>query len=243
MRGLLLIALLLFAGLAQAADRHLIVEVADPFIELHTGPGVGYPIFHVVERGESVLILKQRTDWFKVRTDRDHEGWVNRDQMVKTLYPGGEQVELKSASLRDYSTRRWETGVLAGDFGGANVLSTYGAFAFTSNLSAELSVSQVLGNFSDGQLANLSVVFRFLPEWRTSPFFTLGTGVIHTEPKATIVQPEDRTDQMAHAGLGVQTYLTRRFVFRAEYKRYVVFTSRDDNEEINEWKAGFSFFF
>jgi hypothetical protein len=53
----------------------------------------------------------------------------------------------------------------------------------------------------------------------------------------------DRTDQVAHVGLGVRTYLTRRFVVRAEYKSYVVFTSRDDNEEIEEWKAGFSFFF
>jgi hypothetical protein len=48
---------------------------------------------------------------------------------------------------------------------------------------------------------------------------------------------------MANAGFGVRSYLARRFVFRAEYKSYVVFTSRDDNEEIGEWKAGFSFFF
>ena len=53
----------------------------------------------------------------------------------------------------------------------------------------------------------------------------------------------DRTDSVAHAGAGVRAYLTRRFVFRAEYKAYVVFTSRNDNEEIREWKAGFSFFF
>ena len=48
---------------------------------------------------------------------------------------------------------------------------------------------------------------------------------------------------MALAGAGFRVYLTRRFVFRTEYKTYVAFTSRDDNEEIREWKAGFSFFF
>jgi hypothetical protein len=53
----------------------------------------------------------------------------------------------------------------------------------------------------------------------------------------------DRQDSIAHAGIGVRTYLTRRFVFRAEYKTYVVFTSRNDNEDVQEWKAGFSFFF
>jgi hypothetical protein len=81
------------------------------------------------------------------------------------------------------------------------------------------------------------------PEWRVSPYFTLGAGMIRTEPKGTIVATTDRTDGAAHVGVGLRTYLTRRFVFRAEYKTYVVFTSRDDNEEPTEWKAGFSFFF
>jgi hypothetical protein len=71
----------------------------------------------------------------------------------------------------------------------------------------------------------------------------LGAGVIKTEPKATLVATRDRTDSLAQAGAGVRMYLTRRFVFRAEYKAHVVFTSRDDNEEVREWKAGFSFFF
>jgi hypothetical protein len=38
-------------------------------------------------------------------------------------------------------------------------------------------------------------------------------------------------------------YATRRFVLRAQFNSYVVFTSRDDNEEVEEWKAGFAFFF
>jgi hypothetical protein len=81
------------------------------------------------------------------------------------------------------------------------------------------------------------------PEKRWSPFFTLGAGAIRTEPKATLVDTLDRRDSMALAGAGFRVYLTRRFVFRTEYKTYVAFTSRDDNEEIREWKAGFSFFF
>ena len=76
-----------------------------------------------------------------------------------------------------------------------------------------------------------------------SPFFTLGAGVIHTEPKSTIVQGEDRSDQVGHVGAGFRIYAARRFVLRAEYKSYVVFTSRDDNEEVEEWKVGFAFFF
>ena len=92
-------------------------------------------------------------------------------------------------------------------------------------------------------MGSVNVVHEAWPEWRYSPFFTLGVGVIHTSPKSTIVGGEDRTDEIAHVGVGVRIYTTRRFLLRVEYKSYVVFTSRDENEEVEEWKAGFAFFF
>ena len=226
---------------AQDAARELVVE--DPYIELHTGPAQVYPVFYVVERGERVEVLSRRTDWFRIRAPRGQEGWVSATQLQQTLQLTGEPVEVSGFTLADHADRRWEVGALYGDFGGANVVSLYGAFSFTENLSGELWYSDVLGRFSNSQLLSLNVVHLFFPEWRVSPYFTLGTGVIHTQPKGTIVATVDRTDNAAHVGVGVRTYLTRRFVFRAEYKTYVVFTSRDDNEEPTEWKAGFSFFF
>ena len=48
---------------------------------------------------------------------------------------------------------------------------------------------------------------------------------------------------MGHVGGGFRIYITRRFLVRAEFKSYVVFTSRDENEEVEEWKAGFALFF
>ena len=246
MRYLLLIlslSQLLVAATAASEDRHQEVVIQDPFVELHTGPGRGFPVFYVAERGDRIALLKRRTEWFKVQVARGEEGWVHGEQLRTALRLDGEPFDLPGLTLGDYAGRRWEVGVLYGDFGGANAISTYGAFSMTQNLSAELWVSQVLGRFSDSTVANVNIVHLLYPDWRASPFFTLGAGVINTEPKATLVATVDRTDSLAHAGVGVRTYLTRRFVFRAEYKTYVVFTSRDDNEEIREWKAGFSFFF
>ena len=235
---------LLIAATGACAEReHREVVINDPFIELHTGPGRGYPVFFVAERGEQIEVLKRRTDWFKVRAERGEEGWVNLTQLTTTLNLDGEPFDLPGLSIGDYTDRRWEVGALYGDFGGANAISVYGAFSLSQNLSLELWVQEVLGRFSDSTLANVNIVHMFYPTWRASPYFTLGAGAIHTIPKATLVGTVDRTDNVAHAGVGVRTYLTRRFVFRAEYKTYVVFTSRDDNEEIREWKAGFSFFF
>src|SRR5688572_31658236 len=232
------------AGNATSAERPLReVTIADPFIELHTGPGSGYPVFFVAERGEEIALVRRRTEWFKVRVARGQEGWVHFEQLATTLNPDGEPFDLPALGFSDYTARRWEVGALYGDFGGANVIGAYGSRSFTPNLSGELWVSQALGRFSDSTLVTLNIVHLMYPDWRASPYFTLGGGVIKTEPKATLVATTDRTDSMAQVGAGARVYLTRRFVFRAEYKASVVFTSRNDNEEVREWKAGFSFFF
>ena len=219
------------------------VEIADPFIEMHTGPGSAYPIFHVVDRGATIAILKRRTDWFKVRTDRGKEGWVSRDQMRKTLNMDGSNVELASFTRADFEQRRWEAGVMGGDFGGASVISPYVAYHFTENLSAELSLSQVLGNFSDSVIVAVHVVNQPFPTWRYSPYMTIGSGVIRTEPNATLVATQDRTDQILDVGFGVRRYLGKRFLLRAEYKKYVAITTRNENDDVKEWKIGLSVFF
>jgi uncharacterized protein YgiM (DUF1202 family) len=231
------------ASVARAQDEAQQVVVEDPFIEMRTGPAQAYPVFYVVDRGEPIEVLSRRTDWFKVRAPRGQEGWVNSLELQETLQLSGEPVEVPGFTLADHAVRRWEVGALYGDFDGANIVSVYGAYSFTENLSAEIWYSDILGNFSNSQLAGFNIVHLLYPEWRVSPYFTLGGGIINTEPKGTIVATTDRTDNIAHVGIGIRTYLTRRFVFRAEYKTYVVFTSRDDNEEPTEWKAGFSFFF
>ncbi|MFK8016005.1 MAG: SH3 domain-containing protein [Gammaproteobacteria bacterium] len=241
MRRFLSILCLLLASFGAEA-KPVAVTVDDPYLEMHTGPGRGYPVFHVVDKGESVEVLRQRTDWFRVTTRKGKRGWVHRDQMERTLQADGARIKLEDEDFGSFSNRRWEMGFTGGDFGGANVVSIYGSFALSPNLSTELSVSKGLGSFSDSEYANLNVVHTLYPEKRISPMFTLGTGVIRTQPSATLVATEDRTDQTAHVGVGLRAYLTRQFVFRLEYKSYVVFTSRDDNEEIDEWKAGLSFF-
>jgi len=241
--GLILLVLWGEVSAAPAAESDPQVEIADPFVELHTGPGRGYPIFYVEERGATITILKRKTDWFKVRTARDIEGWVDRTQLERTLNPDGEPMRLRDITLAEFFQRRWELGVLGGEFGGANAISLYGAFVFSRGMQGALSLTHVLGNFSDSALIDVSLVAEPYPDWRTAPYFTIGTGVIDSHPHAALVQATDRSDRTSYAGVGMRAYVSRRFMLRAEYRNYVIFTSRDDNEEIKEWTAGFAVFF
>lgn len=75
------------------------------------------------------------------------------------------------------------------------------------------------------------------------PLVSIGTGALRIRPKATLVHTPARTDQLAWVGAGSKVYLSRRFFLRTEYDKHVVFTDRDDNEEADEWKLGFGFFF
>ncbi len=92
----LLLTQTLTTGLAQAADEYRTVSVADPYLELRTGPAIGYPIFHVIDRGEPVDIIMRRTDWFLVRGLDGKEGWVDRGQMERTLQTGGQEIEFRT---------------------------------------------------------------------------------------------------------------------------------------------------
>ncbi|MCW8854150.1 MAG: hypothetical protein OQK72_05585, partial [Gammaproteobacteria bacterium] len=107
-------------------------------------------------------------------------------------------------------------------------------------------LSQVIGNVSSSTILRGGLVIQPFPEWRYSPYFSLGTGIINNKPRATLVQSKDKTNQISNVGIGLRTYLTRRFVFRVEYNDYVIFSASNDNdknEDIKEWKAGFVVFF
>jgi Bacterial SH3 domain len=230
-------------AISTAWAEGLEVTVADPYLELRTGPGRGFPIVHVVERGETVKVETRRTDWFQVIDTNGREGWVHKSQMAETLVPAGVKMDIDDPAREDFGAHRREVGMLLGDYGGANVVAVYGAYAFNEHLSGELALAHILGNFSDGQYATIGVTHVPVPEWRIQPFLSIGTGVIRIKPAGTLVGTPERTDQVAYAGIGVRAYLARRFIVRAEYKEYVVFTDRDENEEDIEWKIGFAFFF
>lgn len=85
------------------------VKVAEPYVEVHTGPGRGYPVFHVVERHAPLTLLFQRAGWIKVETPRGRIGWVPRKALLKTLDGTGETPELQHLGYEDFTG-----GALAG---------------------------------------------------------------------------------------------------------------------------------
>src|SRR5580658_11387582 len=95
---------------ARAAGAYLHVFVRAPYLELHTGPGRGYPVFNVVERDASVDVLKRYTDWFKVRTPSGVEGWVSAHDMELTVLADGTPFHYDVGDQSGFTSHRFEAG-------------------------------------------------------------------------------------------------------------------------------------
>lgn len=233
----LLLCLLPAAVFAESFD----VVVADPFLELRAGAGRGYPVVHVVRRGQSVTLLKQRTDWVKARDAGGREGWVHREQLAMTLVPDAGPTDTRPAGTDAAGRYRWEAGVMAGGFDSDQVLTAYVSYEVNPYLEVESRFSQVFSYDYDAHLLALGLAHTFAPIWGARPFVAIGTGLARIRPEEPRGPTE--TDQLAYFGAGVKVPLSPRIDFRAEFNEYVVFTERDDNEEITEWKLGFAFSF
>lgn len=219
------------------------MQVAEPYLDLRTGPGRGYPRTQIVERGGWVEVLSRRTDWLKVRTEKGLVGWAYQNDMAKTLNPDGEPSGIPLIGDGDFANRRWEIGFKLGSFDNATTSHAYLGYYLTQNLSVEGTAGQAFGSSVDFQLLNVSLTHQPWPHWHYSPYLTMGGGVKSTKFNSTQVEITERTDQTVHAGLGIRIYLARQLMARAEYRSTVILTDQEQNQESDEWTIGLSAFF
>lgn len=241
-----LFAFVIFFTLAQtvcAEKEYQQVQIADPYIEMHTGPGRGYPIFHVVDRNAWIEIIKRKTDWFKVRTDRNKTGWVERSQIERTLTEAGINKRFRDVLVSDYLRRRIEFGISGGDFEGDPIVIARLGYKFSENILLEFSYGEVAGDLSSSDVYTLNIVSTPFPDWVVSPNFTIGYGRFENTPRATLIGAQDSDSDLANAGVGARFYLTERFFIRVDYRYHVVLSSDDDNDKFDELTGGVAFFF
>ena len=219
------------------------LQVADPYIELRTGPGRGYPVFFVAARGDWVEIELRHTDWFRVHTDGGKVGWVNRGQLESTLTASGVKKSFRDTLVDDYLSRRVQLGAAWGHFKSEPMLKVYGSVRASETLSLEATYGQVQGVFSGTDFWHLDVVAEPWSDRRISPFVAVGVGRFSNFPNLSLVNATTTNAKMANASIGVRYYLSERFILRADYTLYTVFVSDQRTTEYRAWTGGLAFFF
>jgi hypothetical protein len=239
-----LLGLLALAASARADDDVARVKVADPYLELHTAPGRGYPVFYVVERGQWVEILKRRTDWFLVRTVSGKQGWASRAQLERTLTEAGVGTTFRDVLVEDFLSRRLEVGAAWGEFDSDPVVALRVGYRFASFFIAELAASEATRTYGTTSVVQASLQVVPFDDRSLAPFFALGVGPYKIKPKPSLVgtQPEV-SGTASHAGIGVRWYLTRNFLLRADFKEYLAPLDENTSDRYREWTLGAAVFF
>jgi hypothetical protein len=219
------------------------VRVVEPFLDMRTGPGRGYPVFYVAERNEWVVIELRHTDWFKVRTARGPVGWVSRAQMAKTVTEDGVPFELADPTLQDYLNRRFDVGI---GYGASKVTAftrVWAGVRMSDTLSLDLNIADVQNKSSTTGLWTASLLSEPWSDKRLSPFFGVGVGRFHYVPNKSLVSAETNDGNMGVLTFGARYHLSGRVALRVDYSRYAVFVSDTKSRNYQAGTIGLSLHF
>ncbi len=219
------------------------VQVTDPYIELHTGPGRGYPVFFVAARGEWIAITLRHTDWYNVTTSGGKQGWVNRKQLESTLTEGGDQQKFRDIALGDYLKRTFSVGGAYGRFHGDPMDKFWAGWRFSDTLSLESTFAQVQGVFSGSTLWHVNLQAEPWSDQRISPFAGIGIGHFKNVPNRSLVTDLTTRARLSDAIVGVNYHLAQRFIIRADYTIYTAFVADARSTEYRAATLGVSVFF
>ena len=232
------------ARAADAADQASArLQVSDPYSELRTGPGRGFPVFFVEPREHWITIELRHTDWYRVRTEGAQVGWVQREQLRSTLAGAGQTQPFRDLVLDDYLGRRAQLGVAWGRFNAEPMLKMWSSYRVCETLTVEATLGQVQGAFAGTNLWHVNLVSDPWSDRRFSPFFSIGVGKLKNFPNSSLVGANQSDANLANASLGARYYLSQRFVLRADYTLYTAFVSDTRSTTFRAPTAGISFFF
>jgi len=220
----------------------LVLEVAEPYIDMHTGPGRGYPVFNVVEHGQTIEILKHKASWYKIRSADNKTGWTKAAQLAHTLEPTGMPVDLPEIDHGDYLKSSWRVGFTGGQLEGASTFSITGGYRLLNWLGMELEWGKLFDNSVTSNYYGANILLEPATNWPAAPFVTIGAGQFKFSNRQKVVVEDAGNSDYISAGAGASYYIGRNFVVRGEYRWYSVSTD-DDNVGLNSWRIGLSIFF
>ncbi|MFT5594090.1 MAG: hypothetical protein ACI8SR_002477 [Oceanicoccus sp.] len=220
------------------------LSVIDTYLELHTGPGRGYPIFHVMEKGETVFVHSRRTNWFYVSDRRNRQGWVKQEGLARTIAPTGMPAALPNIRHGDFLAQQGRVGFSLGQQGNADTATVMAGYRLLSFAGIEAEYGQIFGDRLDGKTYGASLLIEPIKDWSFTPFISKGYGwqEWQEKEKQQVGTSNRFKNRYEYTGFGINYYIGYSFVVRAEYRKMYV-SGDNDSLSNSAWRLGFSSFF
>jgi hypothetical protein len=219
-----------------------VLEVVEPFIEMHTGPGRGYPVFNVVEQGETVELLMRRADWYKIRTVDNKTGWTSASGLAHTLEPTGVPVDLPEVTRGDYLASSWRVGFTSGQLEGSNSVSLTAGYRPLSWAGVEIEGGRIFDQSVTSDYYGINLMVEPDTNWVVVPYISVGGGQFTFNSRHKILVNDTGSRDYLSFGAGAGYYIGRSIVVRGEYRSYSV-SSSEDRVWLNAWTIGLNTFF
>jgi len=218
-------------------------SIRESFVNIYSGPGRGYPIFHIAVRNEWIEIIQIRTDWFKVNTQKGVTGWAYKEDLGLTLSTDGNPISFDRYIEQNYQNQRFEFGFSGGSMAKKNAMAARLSYRINPIFTAETSWLNAADDFSTSVLYNINILIHPMTFTRFTPYFTMGAGRFFTEPDDSIENGVTSYSSSLNVGAGMHYYLSSRFLLRLDYRNYYVYLSDSEIGSHQEWTTGFSFFY
>jgi len=244
LRKLLTLYLSCIISVLVMAGEPLSLQVVEPFIELRTGPGQHYPVHYIAQRGNTIQVLKSRTDWFKVSLQLNNnnltQGWIHSDALASTIALDNGQLAVNHPRLVSTYSPKWSAGFSLGRFNEADIVGGFLSYAIADTTTIEIHAGEYMGGIEQGWFSALQFNYAPYEIWRVSPFVALGYGYLALEARSSQPELDDVDDYYFHNGAGFNLRLTPKYKLRFEYKHFNVLTSTNDNKELESWHIAFA---
>ncbi len=217
------------------------LTVTEAFLDIHSGPGQGYPKFYIAEHSELVYLRKYQSDWYQVELKNAAgqttiKGWMP-DAVINAALANEFPEQNKLAEHGN-----WFVGTAGGTFAGETMLQAKLGYFFSDKIWAEFAVSEVLENLSNSTLQQINLLHQPLGQKTFSPFFGLGFGYFKNKPFQTTINQQDSESAFMNVNIGLHWYLSERLLLRGDFKNYVLALNDDAFDSHQEYSAGFSVF-
>jgi hypothetical protein len=102
-----------------------------------------------------------------------------------------------------------------------NLVTGYLDFGLTDSIDVELVLQQAFGTIDNRVIATIGMRNTFIPEWKWfSPTAGIGTGYQHISGQRA-ARAARVNNELAYASLGARGFITRRFMWRFDWRHYV----------------------